>query len=338
MQIISKEILLEAKRQGTHESVVPFVLNGKVEQVKKRIVNGEMEVPEFSRPIGEMITTGGLEVHRDLLRKVVLDVELGREFQPLVYQPIYENITDPNFPRVIDAKWAVQGTVTFLEWVEGQEVRFGRIEAASGPTARIATWTAGFEYTKEIVDFNESFRVEMLHRNLGEAHNALLNHVHLSPIFQFSYAAGNRTNWIAPPAGQPRWVGLRDTIVRAMTDASNARRPGTILLAPPSIKDELEMALRGGHVIDGTSYPAVSGINQIIYYQADAEWGYPSLPANRIFLIRPRRGFKELVKQDLRIEAQSGDLTRLVDEQIVAYTHRGLFAALPENVQEIVTA
>jgi hypothetical protein len=41
------------------------------------------------------------------------------------------------------------------------------------------------------------------------------------------------------------------------------------------------------------------------------------------------------VKQDLRIEATGGDLTRLIDEQLVGYAYRGVFAAVEENVQEL---
>ena len=332
---VSQEDLRMARRQGTYESQVPFVLAGKVEYVTKKIVNGEMETLQFSKPLGEMITHGGLDQFRDLLRRVVLDVELGRELQPLVYGPIYERIEDANFPRALDMKWALQGIVAFTELLEGQEVTFGRLDAISGPTARILTFAAGFEYTREIIDFNESFRVEMLNRALGEAHNALLNDIHLRPIISFAYTGANLTTWIAPPAGSPAWVGIRNTIVEAQKAAARAFRPGTVLLANPVMRAEIELAMTGGHNVGGTVFPAIGGINTVIYYGNDPHHGYTGVAENRAYLIRPRRGFKELVKQDLRIEAQSGDLSRLVEEQIVAYSHRGVYAALTENVQQI---
>jgi len=336
-KVISKESLRAERRQGTYETQVPFVLDGKVEHVVKKIVNGEMELHQLSKPIGEMITSGGLDqgAFRDLLRKVVLDVELGRELQPVVYGPIYERIEDANLPRVLDAKWALQGVVVFSEHLEGQEVRFGRLDALQGPTARILTFSAGFEYTKEIMDFNESFRPEMLNRALGEAHNALLNDIHLRPIISHTYTGANLTTWIAPPAGQPAWVGIRETIVAAQKAAVRAKRPGSVLLANPVMQAEIELALRGGHNIEGTQYPPIGGIQQVIYYDNDVHHGYTGVAENRAYLIRPRRGFKELVKQDLRVEAQVGDLSRLVQEQIVAYAYRGVFAALTENVQQI---
>lgn len=334
-KVVSQETIRESMRQGTHESQIPFMLGGRLEDVTKKVVNGEMETFQLSKPIGEMITSGSLSQFRDLLRKVVLDVELGRMLQPVVYAPIYETVTDSNFPRVLDMKWALQGIVVFTEWMDGQEVRFGRLDAISGPTARILTFAAGFEYGKEIIDFNETFRVEMLNRALGEAHNALLNDIHLRPIISHTYVAGNITNWIAPPAGQPSWVGIRETLVAAQKTMARAMRPGTVLLANPVMQAEIELALRGGHLIDGTQYPALSGITTVIYYGNDPHHGYTGVAENRAYLIRPRGGFKELVKQDLRIEAQAGDLSRLVEEQIVAYAHRGVYAALGENVQQI---
>lgn len=335
MKVISKESLLDNRRQGTYETQVPFVLNGKTEYATKKIVNGEMETMQLTRPIGEMITSSGLEQYKDLLRKVVLDVELGRELQPIMYQPIYENITDANFPRVLDAKWALTGKVTFSEHLEGQEVRFGTLEVKQGPTAKILTFAAGFEYTREIVDFNESFRVEILNRELGEAHNALLNDLHFRPILTFAYPAPNRTAYIAPAVGEPAWIGIRNTIVAAQKTAARAKRPGTVLLAHPAMRTELTLALGGGHLINGTQYPAIAGITSVIYYGDEPAWGYTGVPESKAYLIRPKRGFKELVKQDLRVEAQAGDLSRLVQEQIIAYAHRGVYAAIEENIQEI---
>jgi len=332
---ISIDTLRAQRRQGTYETQVPFVLNHKVEHVTKKVVNGEMETLHLTKPIGEMITSGGLEQFRDLLRKVVLDVELGRETQPPLYTAIYENLTDPNFPRILDAKWALSGRVTFVEHVEGQEVRFGTVEAVQGPTAHIATWAAGFEYTKEIQDFNESFRVELLNREIGESYNALLNHMHLNPFIGFAYPVGNQTAWQAPPAGQPMWVGIQQTIVAGQKAATRAQRPGSILLAHPAMQTEIELAIRGGHQINGTQYLPLGGIQTVIYYLGEERYGYPGVAENRAYLIRPKRGFKELVKQDLRVEAQTGDLTRLVQDQIIAYAHRGIYAAIGENVQEL---
>jgi hypothetical protein len=340
MKIYSQDVLKEARRQGTYTEKVPFVLDGKLFEVEKKIVNGEMETLELSRPVGEMLTSGSVEQFKDLLRKVVLDVELGREQVQLLYQPIYDRIQDANLPRVLDAKWALTGTVVFTEHIEGEEVRFGRLQAEQGPIARILTYTAGFEYTKEMKDFNEAFSVEILNRGIGEAYNALLNHMHLYPIISFSYKAANQTAYQGETT-DPSWVRVYKTINKALADAATAKRPGTVLLASTVNQADIEMALKGGHQVEGTVYPAISGIQSVIYYDGwetsvgKKNYTYNGVPQGKAYLIRPKRGFKELLKQDLRVEATSGDLSRLIEIQIVAYAYRGVYAAVEENVQEI---
>ena len=340
MKIYSQDVLKEARRQGTYTEKVPFVLDGKLFEVEKKIVNGEMETLEFPRSIGEMLTSGSVEQFKDLLRKVVLDVELGREQVQLLYQPIYERIQDPNLPRVLDAKWALTGTVVFTEHMEGDEVKFGRLQAEQGPIARVLTYTAGFEYTKEMKDFNEAFSVEILNRAMGEAYNALLNHMHLAPIISFSYGLANQTSYQGA-SEDLAWVGVYKTLIKAISDAAVAKRPGTVLLASTADRANIEMALRGGHQIEGTVYPAISSIQSIIYYDGwetvvgKKSYSYSGVTPGKAYLIRPKRGFKELVKQDLRIEATAGDLSRLVESQIIGYAYRGVYAAVEENVQEI---
>ena len=98
VKVISIETLKNAKRQGTFEQKVPFTLNHREYAAIKRIVNGEMEVFSFNRPLGEMITTDA--VRKELMEKVVLDVELGREATPVLFTPIYERLDDSNFPEV----------------------------------------------------------------------------------------------------------------------------------------------------------------------------------------------------------------------------------------------
>ena len=343
MKIFSIEALRDERRKGTFEGQVPFVLDGKVYLVDKKIVNGEMETFELGKPIGEMLTSGSVEQFRDLLRKVVLDVELGREQVPILYTPIYDRIQDSNLPRVIDAKWAMFGVVIFTEHMEGEEVKFGKLAVEYGPTARVLTFTAGFEYTKEMKDFNDTFSVEILNKSMGEAYNALLNHIHLSPITGFTYPVGNRTTFQGSVADDV-WVRFYKTLNKALSDARAKKRPGTILLASGMDKDNIEMALKGGYQIEGTVYPAVSGIESIIYYDGwsvqvgKKNYEYTGVPQGKAYLIRPRRGFKELLKQDLRIEAGSADLSRLIEAQIVGWAYRGVYAAVEENVQEIYLA
>lgn len=342
----SIDSLKEKRRKGTIESEVSFLFDGKQEVVPKKIVNGEMEVIDIDKPIGEMMTSE--TTRKELIQKVVLDVELGREEVPVLYNPIYDTITDPNFPQEFEAKWAQHGTVVFFEHLEGEEVKFGSLQAENGPIARLKGYAAGFEYTKEMQIFNQMFNFEIMNKAFGEAHNAMLNHLHLGPIIKHTYKAPNKTAAVyVKPDGNTGTSGdahhmlsLRATLRKALKDARVAKRPGTVLLANSADKEDIQEAL-GSMTLQATPYGATSGILDIIYYDgwetnvARKSYEYEGVPQGTAFLIRPKRGFKELVKQGLQVQSTIGDLSRLVEAQIVGDFWRGVFAAVDENVQQI---
>lgn len=344
-KIWDTEQLKHERRQGTIETSVPFVLNGKVEVVQKKIVNGEMELVDLEKPIGEMMTSAASR--KELMQKVVLDVELGRESVPLLYTPIYDRLQDANFPKEFEAKWAQYGSVVFFEHLEGGEVKFGSLTAEQGPIARIKGYAAGFEYSKEIELFNQTFNFELLNRAFGEAYNAILNHLHLGPIISFAYKAANKTaaqyvngSGAASTSAEAHYIlSLRETIRQALTDSRTAKRPGTILLAASAHKESITDAL-GAMTVNGSNYRPLE-ISDVIFYDGwEGDFGkkkvtYPGVPMDKAYLIRPKRGFKELIKQDLQINSTMGDLTRLVQSQVVGDFWRGVFAAIEENVQEI---
>lgn len=339
-KIVSQETLLEDRRKANIKESIPFMVNGQQDYAEKKLVNGEMETLELNKPLGEMMSYGSTSNMKDLLRKVVLDVELGREQVQLVYGPIYDRLSDPNLPQVLDAKWALHGNCVFLEHLEGGEIKFGSINAEHGPIARILTYATGFEYTKQMIDFNESFKLEILNKSMGEAYNALLNHIHLYPIIGYSYKASNKTAFKGE-AGDPEWLGIWKTLKAANKAASIAKRPGGVLLASTADKDDIEMAIKGGHQLNGSMYPSINGISTIIYYDGwdvsvgSKSYNYQGVEPGKAYLIRPKRGFRELIKRDLTTESGNPDLSKLVENQIVGYCYRGVFAAIEENVQEI---
>lgn len=352
-EFISITSLREKRRRMTVEEKIPFIFPkpgspvGEMLYVTKRIKDGTFEVIEFPRPVREMITTD--EGRREVMQKVVLDVEFGREQVPLLYQPIYERLEDRNFPEYFEAKWALTGLVIFTEHMEGEEVKFGRLQAEQGPIARIVTYSAGFEYTEDLVEFNKTFEIALLNRAFGEAYNALLNHIHLAPIIEANYTGANVTNAKYVKADGTRGTGandshpllsIRETLKQALIDSKKAKRPGSVLLVNSSAEDAVREAM-GRLNANGTDFPPLGGIETVIVYDGwettvgRKTYTYPGVPDNVAFLIRPRRGFKELVKHDLLIDASGADLSRLVEQQIVGRARRGVFAAITENVQRV---
>lgn len=340
MKIYSTELLRDERHRVNSEIPVPFVVNGKEYAVNKKIVNGEMDTFQLVKPLGEMLTSGSVEQFKELVQKVVLDVELGREQVPILYTPIYDRLENPDLPELIDAKWATRGTVLFTEHMEGEEVKFGRLAADKGPATRILTYAGGFEYTKRMVDFNDTFSLEVLNKAIGEAYNALLNHIHLSPVITYNYKVANQTAYQGE-AGDSAWLGLYKTLTAALAKTRTEKRPATVLLASSADQPNIEMALKGGYQVGGTTYPAIGGIAAVVFYDGwettigRKAYTYAGVTPGKAYLIRPKRGFKELIKRDLRVEATQGDLSRLVESQIIGYAYRGAYAAVEENVEEV---
>lgn len=347
VQVISADYIKAKRAQRKIEKEIPYNISGEMHTTKMTIDKGRAEIIELETPIGEMVTSE--QGRKELIEKVVLDVELGREEVPKLYTPIYDVISDPNLPEVLDMKWAQRGVVVFLEHMEGQEVQFGSLEAEHGPVARLLAYTAGFEYTKEMRMFNQTWNFEMMNRAFGEAYNALLNHIHFSPIIKHDYDKSNVTQPVyIKPDGTPGTkaeahfiLSLRETIRQAQKDSSKAKRKGSILLVNSAHEQDVLDALSRIEM-QGTNFEATTGISQIILYDgwettvSRKTTTYEGVQDNVAYLIRPKAGFKELVKQDLQVRAYEGDPSRLIEQQVIADTFRGLYAAVEENVQKIV--
>ncbi len=344
MKIISIETLKEERRKQTIEQEIPYISpKGEMKTVKKRIVNGEMEVFELTRPLGEMITTpDGLD---QIVQNSIINLELGREQVPLLYGPIYRRIEDANFTEYVDIWPFIGAQVVFLQHMELEEVKFGTRKIGAKDTVPIITYAAGFEWTEDMVLYDKTWERAELDRAIGEAYNALLNHIHLSPIISYSYAAKNKT--AADTTGATYLEKLRNTIKAGLihasqdknTDTRAPRRPN-ILLAHSSKRWDIEECLQRMQ-IGGTVYPAISQIDTLIFYDGwnitvgEKTYEYAGCATDKAYLIEGQKYYRELVKHDLRVDAQRGDLTRLVEEQIVGRARRGVVASPANSVEEL---
>jgi hypothetical protein len=358
----SIEGLREELKKTSKEIVGHYVFKGESKSVSSKMVNGEMDTLQLNKPFGEMITKG--DIPEELYQKVILDVELGRASVPTIYSPIYDTITDANFPQDLTAKWALWGAVVFLTHLEGQEVKFGTINAEKGPVAHIATYAAGFEYTQDMVKYNQSWNMTILNQAFGEAYNALLNHIHLYPILigpalnyaSPGYAAANKTATVWTKVDGTKGTSgdydyvmtLRATIKQGIKDANTAKRPVSVLLSHPAAALDIAEAVNRLTLSSGQLYgvrpssilPSLSDITSFIYYSGwtsvvgEETYEYEGVPTTKIYLIRPKKGFKELVKHDLQVESNDGDLSRLIAAQVIGVARRGVYAALAENIQE----
>lgn len=345
MKIISKETMLDKRRSGTVEQKVIYIApSGEMRTVTKRIVNGEMEIMELTRPVGEMIVTpAGLE---NIVQKTVIDLELGRESVPLLYKPIYRPMEDPNFSNPVDVKGFAYATVVFLETMEGETVKMGSYTVGDKAACPIVTYSGGLEWTEDMVEYNQTWAMSEASRSMGEAYNMKLNHIHFAPILEFNYAAKNKTGAVNNPQ-HDYIVNLRNTIKAGLVHASQdkitgtkSKRNPTILLAHSSKRWDIEECLQR-MTINGTIHPAISQISTLIFYDGDSitvggkTYTYPGVDPDKAYLIDGQKYFRELVKHDLRVDATGADLKKLVANAIVGRSRRGVYAAPANAVEEL---
>lgn len=352
-QIITLESLRDEQRarkaqSQERERLLPYRIGGREFRVRTSLSHGEMVPLELTRPLGEMITT---EAAFDALaQKVTIDLNMGRETVPLLYQPIYRTITNANFPKNVEAMSFVNAQVIFVEKMELENVKLGtRYVAGPTDTIPIVTYAAGFEWTEDVTVYDQTWSIDEVNRAFGEAYNALLNHIHLYPIIYYSvspgYPAKNKTAAVTSFATyrENLRATLRAALIHSALDINTdtrAPRAPNLLLAHSSMRWDLEEALQR-FTVNNVEYPALGGINTIVFYDGytitvgERTFTYPGCPTNLAYLIQPQRYFLELVKHDLMIDAERGDLMRLIAQQMVARARRGVMASVSNAVEEI---
>jgi hypothetical protein len=193
-----------------------------------------------------------------------------------------------------------------------------------------------------MVEFDRTWNIELQNQAFGRAYNALLNHLHLSPIIGGTYTGGNATAADAT-AGTDLNTKTHLTFQSAYTATvvASPRRTGTVLLASEANRFQIETALLTPvNDAQGNPLPNVP-IDTIIYYDGETivrgsdSFTYPGVTAGTCFLVLPQLRLKELVHHDLRIDIGPPDISRLVEGQQVGRARRSVYADLTNSVQKI---
>lgn len=274
------------------------------------------------------------------------EVNAGRDEEPLVYQPLYDIVSDAGLPKNVDINRIGPGGVVFEEVYEGGEVKFSTI-TSSEFTVPIRHWGTGLEYSKDLVIFNELWNVPLIERQMGVAHNALLNHLHLNSIIAFSYAAANQTAAVTSGATVTEdWLRtLEAGIAASRADTANPRRGPYYLLIAGANEFMVERALQRvpqqGVALQANS--ALSAIRGVISYdgwtgtRGAKTTTYTGVTAGKAYLISQQyRGqdFRSFEKQALQNEGTEQDISRFMT-QSVWDSYYGVYANPVAAVEEI---
>jgi hypothetical protein len=273
------------------------------------------------------------------------EVNAGRDEEPLLYQPLYDIVSDSSLPKNVDVNRIGPGGVIFEEVFEGGEVKFSSI-TSSEYTVPIRHWATGLEYSKDLVIFNELWNVPLIERQMGIAHNALLNHLHLNPILSYTYAASNQTAAVTSGATltEDYFLTLEAAVTASKTDTSNVRRGPYTLLISSSNMFTMEKALQRVPQQGETQQSSLLDMirNVIVYDGWSGTRGnktvtYSGVTANKAYLISQQyRGqdFRSFEKQSLQNEGMQQDISRFLT-QTVWDSYYGVYANPLRAVEEI---
>lgn len=274
------------------------------------------------------------------------EVNAGRDEEPLLYQPLYDIVSDSSLPKNISVNQLGPGGVIFEEVFEGGEVKFSSITSGQ-LTVPIRHWGTGLEYSKDLVIYNELWNVSLQERQMGIAHNALLNHLHLSPILTYSYSGPNQTpaNSTGATTTEDWLLTIQDAISNARADTTNPRRGPYYLLINASQAFMVERALQRVAQL-GTSVQATSALDAIRGVIAYDGWTgvrgnktvtYSGVASGKAYLISQQykgQDYRSFEKQALQNEGTQEDISRFLT-QSVWDSYYGVYANPLKSVEEI---
>lgn len=302
------------------------------------------EVNDGSRSIAEFI--GADDFGSEWYERVRFEVDAGRQRVPILYTSLYSEVIDASLPETqLIKNWGPGGFV-FEELVEGEEVKFGHIQSSEAAVTQ-RSFGVGVEYTKKLVMFNQLWQIARIERAVGEAHNALLNHLHLNPIISYTYTSPNQTAGVTTGTSTTEdwFLTIEQAIVNSQADTTNPRMGPYALLVHPSKNFMLQRALtrvpQEGFMLDSN---AGSFVNQIIGYngwtgtRGKKQVTYPGVATTKGYLVNLAyrdEDFISLVKQALESVQGNADISRFILDQIVWDVWLAVYSNPGRAVEEI---
>lgn len=279
------------------------------------------------------------------------EVEAGRDMEPILYDSLYDIVVDGNLPQTLTI-YTLNPNGLVLEAIEeGEEVKFTAISSGSKAVTQLH-YAAALEYTDQLLRFTGNlWQVPRLERSFGSGINALLNNVHLSPFIDASYAAGKTVDGTSLSPARFRATDnstfkYMRTIEQAVKTArsNNMYGPYALLCSTGdawTIQRALRPVPQEGADLQGNFYSAIS---QVIAYdgwsgtrgkKSTTYSGVSDGTAYLISLNRRSEDFLSLVNQPLRRQANDGDLTRFIVEQVVWDTYFGVYTNVTDTTIKI---
>ena len=311
---------------------------------RSEIFTREMLARAVDLPSGEMMSVEDL--HK-FAKQAVLDVSLGMAEHPALYSFIYEEIKNADFPRTIKVMELIGMRAAFGVTNDGESVPMADFKFGKLDTVEFKTFAAGYSISRGWVNFNEFWKLPQASKALGIAHNAILDHLHLSPIITHSYTGNAVTNKVTTGSTDLEnvWLTLRQGLKDALkrTNAGGYRIRPTIALCNSATAMDVEAAIKG-LLQKGTQLGQLAQIQSVLSYDGwtgevgGIKYEFKAPADNEVYLIVPKRSFKALVKEDLTHLEQRGNILTLSELDVVETFTRCAVAGVADAVHKVKLA
>ena len=367
VQLFTKELLAEQARnrrktkieaskrlpEGVKEQMLESLDTGTIPQAR---LAENFDLSQHIRPVGtegkiaEFVGTG--DFGTAWWERTRYEVDAGRDEEPILYAPIYTITEDASLPRMVKIETLGPAGVVFEQVLEGGEVKFASVGSGS-KSIEMVHYGVGLEYSEDVFVYNELFRVAAMERRFGNAHNALLNHIHFNPILTYVYGAANQTDGtaltnfkVAARIEEKYARAVEAAMTNAIADTTNPRRGPYALLIGSGDALTMERALNRVPQ-QGFEQQTVSAINRIQSMIVYDGWtgtrgkkatSYAGVTSGKAYLIHignRMEDFQSLVKQALRMQTGNPDLARFILAKTVWDSRFGAFADPLRAVEEI---
>lgn len=294
---------------------------------------------------------GTADIQAQWFERQRYEVEAGRDEEPLLYPAVYSVVTDMNLPRAINI-YSMGPAGVVLELVtEGGQVKYATINTRE-KAVTLQHYAVGLEYTDDLFEFNELWRLANIERQFGIAANALFNHVHMDPILSATYTGSSATDGTAlttflKTASMPEKYmrTLESAIATASSDKTNPRRGPYALLINSADQFTVERVL--GRVpqqgFDAQSSARTAVQSAVVYdgwtgVRGSKETTYNGVGSGVAYLIslsHRAEDFQSFFKYPLRRIQMPGDPSRFIAARDRWDTWFGVYASPARAVHKI---
>lgn len=276
-------------------------------------------------------------------KRQMYEVDAGRDQEPILYTTIYNTVSDPSLPEIMEVFTLGPAGVVLEKITEGGEVKFITV-GESSKTIKQIQYGVGLQYTKRMVKFNNLWQMAFIERQVGVAHNALMNHLHLSPILTATYGANNQT--AADTTGANLVEKTSKTIQNAIQHAKQQKRRGPYDLVITGgnevlVKNALLYRLQDS---GGATPPGIEQIQNVILYdgwtgaRGAKEVSYAGVTAGKAYLASKQykdQDFQSWESQPLEDVIGQADASRFILEETIWDCFIGTYANPTNAVEEI---